>query len=133
MLKTLTYTSEARGDVDADALERILRSAMTLNPLDGVTGLLVFNGRAFAQIVEGAPEAIDDLVERLKADGRHGEFRIRDERLVDARTFPDWSMTMVRVSVGRFEAHADIENALPPSVPADVRKHVLDMADLISS
>ena len=132
MLKTLTYTSDARGDVDADELERILRSAMTLNPLDGITGLLVFNGRSFVQIVEGAPEAIDDLVERLKADPRHANFRVRDEREVEARSFPDWTMSMVRVSIGRFEARSDIERALPPSVSPETRTLILDMADLIS-
>ena len=133
MFKTLTYTSEARSGVDADELERILRSAMTLNPLDGITGLLVFNGRAFVQIVEGAPDAIDHLVERLKADPRHVDFTIRDERLVDARSFPDWSMSLVRVSVGRFEARDDIERALPPSVSPATRSLVHDMTDLISS
>ena len=133
MLKTLTYTSEARGEVDADELERILRSAMMLNPLDGVTGLLIFNGRAFVQIVEGAPDAIDDLAARLKADVRHVNFQIRDERLVEARSFPDWSMNMVRVSVGRFEARADIERALPAGPSDATRALVLDMAELISS
>lgn len=133
MLKTLTYTSEARGDVDEVELERILRSAVTLNPLDGVTGLLVFNGSAFVQIVEGGAEAIDDLVQRVRADERHVNFQVRDERFVEHRSFPDWSMSMVRVSVGRFEAREDIERALPPTVSEETRLLVLRMADLISA
>ena len=133
MLKTLTYTSEARGDVDEVELERILRSAITLNPLDGVTGLLVFNGSAFVQIVEGGAEAIDDLVQRVRADPRHVNFQVRDERFVEHRSFPDWSMSMVRVSVGRFEAREDIERALPPTVSEETRLLVLRMADLISA
>ena len=133
MLKMLSYTSDAQPGIDADELERIVRSAMTLNPLDGVTGLLVFNGTAFVQIVEGAPDAIDDLAARLKADVRHVNFQIRDERLVEARSFPDWSMNMVRVSVGRFEARDDVERALPADVSPAARALVLDMVELISS
>lgn len=132
-LKTLTYTSEAKVGLDADALERIHASAMTLNALDGVTGLLVFNGACFLQTVEGAPEAIDDLVDRLRQDPRHFDFLVRDDRAVESRSFPDWSMALVRVSRGRFEAREDIERALPATATDATRAILARMADLIST
>ena len=63
-LKSLTYTSLARLDLNGDDLHAIHRSALNLNALDGITGLLVFNGTHFLQIVEGAEPAIDDLMGR---------------------------------------------------------------------
>ena len=58
-LKSLAYTSLASLDLVSDELEAIHRTALKLNALDGVTGILVFNGTRFLQIVEGAEVAID--------------------------------------------------------------------------
>jgi hypothetical protein len=96
-LTSLTYTSLARLDLQTSDLEDIQRSARELNALDGITGLLVFNGTHFLQIIEGAHDAIDDLLERLRRDPRHSGLEVRDERKVKERSFPDWSMELVRV------------------------------------
>jgi len=131
-LKSLTYTSLARLDLDIADLENIHRSARELNALDGITGLLVFNGNRFLQIIEGAQSAIDDLVERLRNDPRHTAFEIRDERTVAERSFPDWSMEMFRVSGSYFEARDTVQERLPPSVAPAVRDVVIRMPEAIS-
>jgi hypothetical protein len=101
--------------------------------LDGITGLLVFNGTHFLQIVEGAEDAIEDLVERLRKDPRHNGFEIRDRRKVDARSFPDWSMELVRVNAGYFEARDTITDRLPDTVPVAIQARLLRMTELIST
>ena len=65
-LTCVTYTSLARLDLQASDLEDIHRTARDQNALDGVTGLLVFNGTHFLQIIEGSERAIEDLIERLR-------------------------------------------------------------------
>ena len=70
-LKSLTYTSLARLDLDAGELEAIHRTAREMNALEGITGILIFNGTHFLQIIEGARDAIDELLERLRRDPRH--------------------------------------------------------------
>jgi hypothetical protein len=131
-LKSLTYTSLARLDLGPDDLEAIHRSARDLNALDGISGLLVFNGTHFLQIIEGAEDAIDDLVERLRRDPRHTGFETRDERRIAARSFPDWSMELVRVSASYFEARETVTDRLPEGVSADVRDRLLQMTESIS-
>jgi len=131
-LKSLTYTSLARLDVDADDLHAIHRSALKLNALDGITGLLVFNGTHFLQIVEGAEPAIEDLMGRLRHDPRHSSIEIRDEREVDSRSFPDWSMELVRVSGSYLEAREVIHDRIPDTVTADVRDRLYRMTETIS-
>jgi hypothetical protein len=131
-LKSLTYTSLARIDLTANDLEAIHRTAREVNALEGITGLLIFNGTHFLQIVEGVPDAIDELVERLRRDARHSGLEIRDERKIEARSFPDWSMELVRVSASYFEAKETVLDRLPEAVADPVRDRVIRMTETIS-
>ncbi|HEU0135500.1 MAG TPA: BLUF domain-containing protein [Allosphingosinicella sp.] len=126
-LKTLTYTSRARLDLRDEDLSAIHQTARHLNALDGITGLLLFDGSRFLQIVEGSEDAVDNLVERLRMDPRHSAFEVRDERDVERRAFPDWSMELLRVSAGYANAEDEVGGALPDSVPAPVRELVIRM------
>lgn len=131
-LKSLTYTSLARLDLTAGDLEAIHRTARECNALDGISGMLVFNGTHFLQIIEGDPRAIDELVERLRRDRRHSGFEIRDERQVEERSFPDWSMELVRVSASYFEARDTVAEMLPATLAEPVRARVMQMTEEIS-
>lgn len=130
-LKTLAYTSLARLDLTDDDLERIHQTARHSNSLDGITGLLAFDGRRFLQIVEGTEEAIENLLARLRSDDRHSAIEVRDERLVDARSFPDWSMELLRVAPGYEEGRREIESSLPATVAPHIRELALRMADAL--
>lgn len=127
-LKTLTYTSRARLDLGEDDLAAIHETARHLNALDGISGLLLFDGSRFLQIVEGAEDAVDNLVERLRMDPRHSAFEVRDERLVERRSFPDWSMELVRVSAGFANAKAEVARVLPATVAPPVRELIVRMS-----
>jgi hypothetical protein len=132
-LTSVTYTSLARLDLQSSDLEDIHRTARDRNALDGVTGLLVFNGTHFLQIIEGSEKAIEDLIERLRKDPRHSGFEIRDRRKVEARSFPDWSMELVRVKASYFEARDTIADRIPDSVPEAIKARLFRMTELIST
>jgi len=132
-ITSLTYTSLARLDLQASDLENIHRAARELNALDGITGLLVFNGTHFLQIVEGAREAIDDLLERLRRDPRHTGLEVRDRHRIGQRSCPDWAMELVRVKAGYFEARDTIAERLPDTVPEEIRARLFRMTELIST
>lgn len=127
-LKTVTYTSRAQLDLGERDLHDIHRVARETNALDGITGLLVFDGSRFLQIVEGAEEAIDDLVERLRRDRRHSAFEIRDDRIVEQRSFPDWSMELVAISAGYLKARTEIGDRLPAAVAPAIRALAMKMS-----
>ena len=126
-LKTLTYTSRARLDLAEADVAAIHQTARHLNALDGISGLLLFDGSRFLQIVEGTEEAVDNLVGRLRMDPRHSAFEVRDERYVERRSFPDWSMELVRVSAGFANARDEVAAILPAAVPEPVRELVIRM------
>jgi len=132
-LTSLTYTSLARLDLRSSDLENIHRSARELNALDGITGLLVFNGTHFLQIVEGSHDAIEDLLGRLRRDPRHTGLEVRDERKVRSRSFPVWSMELVRVNASYFKARDTIADRLPDTVPEVIRLRLFRMTELIST
>jgi hypothetical protein len=133
MLTSVTYTSLARLDLQESDLEKIHRTAREVNALEGVTGLLVFNGTHFLQIIEGSETAIDQLVQRLREDPRHTGFEIRDQRKVDSRSFPDWSMELVRVNASYFQARDTLEDRLPTTVPEAIQARLFRMTELIST
>ena len=130
--KSLTYVSIGRPDLRADDLASIHRQSLEYNPLDGVTGLLIYNGERFLQIIEGAEDAIDDLLRRLLADARHSELTVVDERFISQPQFPDWSMKLAQVSVGYLQAHEGISRELPGDLPGEVERRVLELTASIS-
>ena len=126
-LKCLTYTSWASpGLVPAD-IDSILRSARINNSLQGLTGLLIFNGTTFLQILEGVAPAIDELVASLKKDRRHSNMSIRDERAIEARAFGDWSMAYLRLENGDFVGENEVERALGRDLPGSIRNMILGL------
>jgi hypothetical protein len=131
-LKSLAYTSFARLDLTADDLAAIHRTARDINALEGVTGLLIYNGTHFLQIVEGAEDAIEGLVERLRRDPRHSGLEVRDERRIEERDFPGWSMELAHVQSNYFDAREHITKRLPPGVTADIRARLFKMTEMIS-
>ncbi len=132
-LKSLTYTSLAQLDLSASDLEDIHRIARQFNAFNGITGLLIFNGTHFLQVIEGSPEAVDALVENLRRDSRHTGFEVRDQSMVEERSFPDWSMELVRIEASYFKARESIVERLPEAISPEVRDRVLNMTQAIST
>jgi len=120
-LKALTYTSWARPGIRPEEVESILNSARVNNPLDGITGVLIFNGAIFMQVIEGSEPAIDKLIAELEGDPRHSNLVVRDERMIEARAFPDWSMAYLRLENGQFEGEEQVTRALSRDVPITLR------------
>lgn len=132
-LKSLTYTSLAQLDLAVADLEDIHRTARIMNGLNGITGLLIFNGTHFLQVIEGGAEAIDALVDNLRRDPRHTGFEIRDTSTIEKRSFPDWSMELVKIEAGYFEACESVADRLPDAISPKVRDRVLTMTQAIST
>ncbi len=130
-LKALTYTSLARPGLLAEDVDAIISSSRINNPLDGITGILIFNGSAFMQMLEGSEAAAPDLAERLIFDQRHTDVSVRDEKLITARSFPDWSMAYLRLSNGQFEGAENVERALKRNLPPLLHNVLMDMTQEI--
>jgi len=88
----LLYVSEMWRH-DAHEVRRICEQSRANNLRDGITGLLVFDGHAFCQFVEGGERVMAALLARLQRDPRHRNMRLlRFGPMPGARRFPAWRL-----------------------------------------
>ncbi|PPQ37323.1 hypothetical protein CH337_03525 [Rhodoblastus acidophilus] len=76
----------------AAELADILAVSRQHNLREDITGALFFNGRGFAQTLEGAPLAIADCYARILRDKRHEDVRLIQHEYIGARGFAGWAM-----------------------------------------
>jgi hypothetical protein len=79
----------------AAAVSQILDASRRNNAGVAVTGALMFNAGAFAQVLEGPREGVENTFERIQCDPRHGDVTVLQCGLVESRTFTNWSMAFV--------------------------------------
>lgn len=90
----LIYFSTARLGLNREDLEIILSQSIASNIAHEITGILMFNGRNFMQILEGPGQAVQDLFARIMNDSRHtGVVLIKTEELT-AFSYPRWGMKL---------------------------------------
>ncbi|MFC5343600.1 BLUF domain-containing protein [Brevundimonas staleyi] len=80
-----------------------------------VTGALTYSGDRFIQLLEGPPDALDWLVDRLRHDPRHRDFDILDRMTIRERAFPEWSML--------FPTLTPVSETMMAKLLADGRRH----------
>jgi hypothetical protein len=94
MLRSLLYTSRKTIPTDCESIEiaNILAVASAHNLANGITGGLVNTRNAFAQLLEGPANAVDDLMSRISIDRRHENVRTLRLATITHRQLPGWSM-----------------------------------------
>jgi hypothetical protein len=99
----LVYASAAVEGFQLSDLEEILRAARTRNARDDITGMLLFEGKSFLQVLEGERSKIDDLLERIRVDRRHARTVLLLREPIEQRSFADWTMGYTRVALGELQ------------------------------
>lgn len=102
-LLRLTYASRAADWLKRDDLRAIAASAQRKNRMAGLTGLLLYVGGDFLQIIEGPPDAVESLFELIEEDDRNQHVtRLSTERIL-RRAFADWSMGCFEIGLEQLE------------------------------
>ena len=90
-IKHVIYTSRPTF-FDNDVLDTILHTSRANNTNRNVTGSLVFHSDLYLQLLEGPPECIDELYQKIISDSRHAEItKLRDQN-TERRLFASWTM-----------------------------------------
>jgi len=71
MLSTIIYRSHISDDVLIKTLGALAEKANQVNELNSVTGILLFNGTHFFQVLEGPEEAVLAIYQAICQDPRH--------------------------------------------------------------
>ena len=107
LLQLIYVSSLSPGD--EEQLPAILESAQRHNEKNGLTGMLLYAGGNFMQVLEGEPEHVQSTYDRIAQDPRHRSVELISRMGVAHREFPDWSMGLHRITeadVSRFPQHA---------------------------
>lgn len=88
----LCYASTATRDFTRDDLLQLLSSARKHNADKGITGLLLYQGGHFLQVLEGEAAPVRALFKQICDDPRHRDVALLFEELVSHSQYPNWSM-----------------------------------------
>jgi hypothetical protein len=87
-----SYISRAKDPFSKLQLVQLFDKAFYFNNTNQITGVLFYENRYFAQILEGTRKDISSLWKRIQKDNRHVIIRELDFREIDQRAFPNWGM-----------------------------------------
>ncbi|WP_295568029.1 BLUF domain-containing protein [uncultured Stenotrophomonas sp.] len=97
-LRAIAYVSRALPDLSAERLQEVVEDAARFNRLAGVTGVLLHDGERFLQYIEGPPDGIDSVYERILQAGSHIDIIELARGRLGQRQFPYWSMRSLPVN-----------------------------------
>ena len=111
-------------------IAEILATSAANNLRDNITGVLIYDERWFAQVLEGAEAGLSPTFERILRDQRHSDVSLVTMQPVAERRYPDFAMS--RLSRGEdnddlFRHYCEDERFDPRQMRAD------RLADLIEA
>lgn len=80
----ILYLSHLASGRDFSVVGQILHVSRERNQQLGITGVLVFDGGRFCQLIEGAQPAVVALAQRIRQDPRHTSYRVLFEGVDDS-------------------------------------------------
>jgi hypothetical protein len=91
-LINLIYASSATRPMNHQDLLAILTSSQKNNARLDVTGMLLYRGGNFLQVLEGAEAVVDERFKVIMQDNRHHQVTLLLKRPVPKRYFEQWEM-----------------------------------------
>lgn len=118
--------SDERANQEVQALNH---KSVIINKRKDITGVLIFTGTHFCQLLEGPSGAVHDRIDRIRRDPRHSDIWVVHQEAITARRFAGWSMGYKGRSnfVGRYLF--DIVNASDDAGREKAAKSVITMMD----
>ncbi len=123
----IVYRSLAREGFDEPEMLDILRVSQIRNQRERISGLLVYRAPVFVQLLEGPPDAVLALYERIARDPRHASVEEVLRREAAHAEMPTWAMGYLSATAGDYTGPEDafvfdyaqarsICEALPPAI-----------------
>jgi len=98
MLVRLLYASRASAPLGAGAIDSIQAQSRENNLRRGITGILVYSGDIFIQVLEGSRDEVCELFNAIIRDDRHLNVRILAFEEIAERRFVSWAMGQVNIA-----------------------------------
>ena len=92
----ILYLSQTAHNITDEQVQQILASSRRNNPALGITGVLVYGGGLFMQVLEGPDNSVLRMYTRILDDKRHGDSQIVHISPSTERIFQKWSMGVIK-------------------------------------
>ena len=99
----LVYASSANEAFKEDELLTLLEQARQKNLRLGITGMLLYKGGNFLQVLEGEESVVMNLYATIQSDQRHHQIMTVSKRTIAERTFGEWQMAFVNLHTVKAE------------------------------
>ena len=90
MLRQLAFASDAAAGLRAADTSALIVALRDRHARDGITGVLLYSGDSFLQLVEGSESATAECWRALLADGRHRNPVVLHDTTSPTSWFVDW-------------------------------------------
>jgi hypothetical protein len=93
----IIYTSVPVREFSDEELDQLLAASASFNASKNITGMLLYGGGKFMQVLEGEADDVDALLNKVIADSRHSQVNVLVRTPIRQRDFGTWSMGFRRV------------------------------------
>ena len=104
-LVRLIYVSSATEMLSDEILDSILESSVRHNAPQNVTGMLLYCGGNFMQVLEGEESEITETYNRICIDPRHHDVFMLSREKIKEKDFSAWSMGFHRITTADTVTH----------------------------
>jgi Sensors of blue-light using FAD len=91
-LISLIYASRSSESFHEHEIPDLLQQVRIANAKQQITGMLLYVGGSFLQVLEGPPEQVDKVFSKLHTDKRHTQLRLIAREPLPERAFEGWTM-----------------------------------------
>lgn len=128
----LAYVSDCVLPEELDVLTleitQILERASRQNAANDVTGALFYSGGYFCQVMEGDPDYLQDLFDRIQRDRRHRDCKVVLFEPIEHRAFGDWHMAFAGLEL---RTSIEIEGILKSPAAINTDQKGRDVIDFL--
>jgi Sensors of blue-light using FAD len=131
MIRRFAYISRPADKLPHAEIPRIVSVSRSRNTAEDITGILLFTGLHFVQVIEGEPLQVAKLWTRIGEDARHHDVIVIVDERDNARWFSDWRIGFSSDSAlaGRVEAWHQVGSGRWTAAARDELHRVLAAAD----
>jgi hypothetical protein len=130
----LLYSSQATQNITEQDIAEILEKSQKNNQEVGITGVLLYGGHLFMQVLEDPEQAVLKKYITICEDKRNSLNKIIYISYADKRMFGDWSMATIQCDQIGFQKIFDLNSRATESIaPESFRETMRDFLRRLNS
>lgn len=109
-------------------VSRLVQGCFEVNRKLGITGLLLYDGNQFVQLIEGPEESVREVYSKIETDPRHQSVEKLFERKVTKRHFGSWHMGYRSTNKDELQRVLEADPKQPASMLSVIKQLVIERA-----